>query len=197
MTISEFFELQTELSFSANRTIVDPDLPSAALYMVKSGSVKLYVVSSEGKRFDLAVLKRGDIFGLKMDGPNVIVEAKEDCALYVAQYNNVVAQYAQELLKIARRRLQTVINTFTESKTVSVEVRVARFLLEQSELQGGRSFLTGFFQEDIARRLGVSRVWVSQTIGKFTDRGIVQVLGKGKLEILDFDALFELDENGG
>ena len=89
-------------------------------------------------------------------------------------YKQAVGQYSSVL-----RTMQQII-------FLSLEKRLATFLLEESQRRKSDSFSAT--HEQIARYIGSSREVVTRMLNQFSSRGIVS-LGRGTVTVLNPDAL--------
>ena len=166
--------------------------PADAMYVVRSGRVKVLVGSQRGDELVLAVLGPGDSFGelSLVDGSprSAGAEAVDDVQLVclpapavqrlLASSAAVSLAMAQELAELLRAR------TGASADLVFLDLprRLAKLLVS------GEETVEGLSQAQVAARLGVGRQTLNRALGRFADRGWVDVQRAG-IQVLDEPAL--------
>lgn len=161
----------------------------AGVLLLQTGTLRVYMLSDEGKDLTLFRLYPGDVCilsascVLKMIRFEVIIEAESDCRILIvnadffaelAQKNVWVENYSY---KIAVRRFSDVIESIQKIFFFSVEKRLANFLLD--ELEKHESQVIPITHEQIAKYIGSAREVVSRTLKSFSGLGIVELSRKG------------------
>ena len=159
------------------------------LYLVKSGRIRLYILSEEGREMTLYRLSPGDICMLSASCVvqsitfRVYVEAEmpSDCyrisgAAFQAVSERVPAVkiYA---LETAVSRFSDVMWTMQQFLFMNMDKRLAIFLLEEIRLSG--SDLVLMTHEQIARHLGTVREVITRMLKHLAGEGVVSVTRKG------------------
>lgn len=171
------------------------------LLLVKSGQLRAYILSEEGREITLYRLFDRDIclFSascmLRSIQFEVTIEAEKDTALWLIPtevYQSVMqesAPAANFTSEIMASRFSEVMWLMEQILWKSFDKRLAEFLLAESALEGGgRLQIT---HEQIARHLGTAREVVTRMLRYFQSEGLVK-LSRGTVEITDADKLEQL-----
>ena len=173
----------------------------SGVFFVRKGSLRVYMLSEEGKEITLYRLHEGNFCMLSASCVlqtvtfDVFVDAEEDCECYVVD-GGAYASVAESNPNIKIFTLETAISRFSDVMWVmqqilfmSIDKRLAIFLIDESARIGSdRIELT---HEQIAKYIGSAREVVSRMLKYFTSEGIVEASRKGVL-ILDKKRLREL-----
>ena len=171
------------------------------LLLVKSGQLRAYILSDEGREITLYRLFDRDIclFSascmMRSIQFEVTIEAEKDTALWLIPtevYQSVMqesAPAANFTSEIMASRFSEVMWLMEQILWKSFDKRLAEFLLAESALEGGgRLQIT---HEQIARHLGTAREVVTRMLRYFQSEGLVK-LSRGTVEITDADKLEQL-----
>ena len=173
------------------------------LLLVKSGQLRAYILSEEGREVTIYRLFDRDIclFSascmLRSAQFDVTVEAERDTELWVIPaetYRKIMeesapaANYTNEIMAA---RFSEVMWLVEQIMWKSMDKRGAAFLLEESAIEGGdRLTLT---HETIARHLGTHREVVTRMLRYLQSEGMVK-LSRGAVELLDEQGLAALGD---
>ena len=173
------------------------------LLLVKSGQLRAYILSEEGREVTIYRLFDRDIclFSascmLRSAQFDVTIEAERDTELWVIPaetYRKIMeesapaANYTNEIMAA---RFSEVMWLVEQIMWKSMDKRVAAFLLEESAIEGGdRLTLT---HETIARHLGTHREVVTRMLRYLQGEGLVK-LSRGAVELLDEQGLAALGD---
>ena len=171
------------------------------LLLVKSGQLRAYILSEEGREITLYRLFDRDIclFSascmMRSIQFEVTIEAEKDTALWLIP-TEVYQRVMQESAPAANFTSEIMASRFSEVMWLmeqilwkSFDKRLAEFLLAESALEGGgRLQIT---HEQIARHLGTAREVVTRMLRYFQSEGLVK-LSRGTVEITDADKLEQL-----
>jgi CRP/FNR family transcriptional regulator len=166
----------------------------SGVFFVRKGSLRVYILSEEGKEITLYRLHEGNFCMLSASCVlqtvtfDVFVDAEEDCECYVVD-GGAYSSVAENNPNIKIFTLETAIIRFSDVMWVmqqilfmSIDKRLAIFLIDESARIGSdRIELT---HEQIAKYIGSAREVVSRMLKYFTNEGIVESSRKGVL-ILD------------
>ena len=166
----------------------------SGVFFVRKGSLRVYMLSEEGKEITLYRLHEGNFCMLSASCVlqtvtfDVFVDAEEDCECYVVD-GGAYSSVAENNTNIKIFTLETAISRFSDVMWVmqqilfmSIDKRLAIFLIDESARIGSdRIELT---HEQIAKYIGSAREVVSRMLKYFTNEGIVESSRKGVL-ILD------------
>lgn len=173
----------------------------AGLLVVKSGQLRAYILSDEGREITIYRLFDRDICLLSASCImrsiqfDVTVEAEKDTAFWMIPaeaYQRIMkesAPLANYTNEIMAARFSEVIWLMEQVMWKSMDKRIAAFLLEESAIEGGdRLAIT---HETIANHLGTHREVITRMLRYLQgegmvklSRGIVEIAGKEKLEVL-------------
>lgn len=173
----------------------------SGVILVQSGSLRLYMMSDEGKDITLYRLHTGDMCMLSascvLDAItfDVFIDAEEDCTCYVIS-GPAFAAAAERNPEIKIFALETAVGRFSDVMWVmqqilfmSMDKRLAIFLYDESARTGLDTIALTHGQ--IARYMGSAREVVSRMLKYFANEGIVEV-SRGGIRILDKQRLRRL-----
>lgn len=173
----------------------------SGVIFVCSGSLRLSMISDEGKDITLYRLHRGDMCMLsascvlKSITFDVFINAEEDSRCYVIS-GPAYAAVSERNPSIRIFSLEAAVSRFSDVMWVmqqilfmSMDKRLAIFLTDESA-RTGKDTIT-LTHEQIARYMGSAREVVSRMLKYFANEGIVEVSRKG-IHILDKKRLREL-----
>ncbi|MBO7274825.1 MAG: Crp/Fnr family transcriptional regulator [Clostridia bacterium] len=202
-TQSHLRDVSYTMSAKGGEVLHDGSRECLGLLLIKSGQVRVYTLSGEGREVTLYRLFERDIclFSASCVMPNVqfevIVEAEKDCELIVLPsclFKNLmeeclpVASYANQLIT---SRFSDVMWLMEQIMWKSFDRRLAAFLLEESNLS--ESNVLSITHEKIANHMGTAREVVTRMLKYFQQEGMVR-LTRGTIEILDESKLTKLGE---
>lgn len=169
--------------------------------LIKSGQIRAYSLSSDGREITLYRLFERDLClfsapcmmrSIQFD---VTFEAEKDTVYWdipAETYRQIMEQsapLANFTNEIMAARFSEVMWLMEQIMWKSVDKRLAAFLLEESTLEGDNTLkLT---HETIANHLGTAREVVTRMLRYFQSEGVVK-LARGTVEIADEAALEEL-----
>lgn len=173
----------------------------SGVILVRSGSLRLYIMSDEGKDITLYRLHKGDLCMLSASCVlsavtfDVFVDAEEDSQCCVVS-GPAFAAVSERNPDIRIFALETAVSRFSDVMWVmqqilfmSMDKRLAIFLLDESARVGSDTLkLT---HEQIARYMGSAREVVSRMLKYFVGEGIVEA-ARGGVTILNRDRLRKL-----
>lgn len=188
------------IAYSKGKKIYDGSECSGVI-LVRSGSLRLYMMSDEGKEITLYRLHKGDLCMLSASCVlnaitfDVFLNAEQDSQCYVingpafeavSQRNPNIRIFA---LETAVSRFSDVMWVMQQILFMSMDKRLAIFLSDES-VRTGSDTIT-LTHEQIARYMGSAREVVSRMLKYFASEGIVKVF-RGGVTILDKKRLREL-----
>ena len=179
------------------------DAECTGLLLVKSGQLRAYILSDEGREITLYRLFDRDLclFSasciMRSIQFEVVIEAEKDTDLWVipaAVYQRImeesapVSNYTNELMA---SRFSEVMWLMEQVMWKSLDKRVADFLLEEAAIEGTSELkLT---HEIIANHLGTHREVITRMLRYFQNEGMVK-LSRGMVAILDREKLEALGD---
>ena len=180
-----FAELTREQRFAKGALIVTEGDADDALFVVRSGEVKVVPVGDDGREVILNVLAVGDHFGelALIDGrPRsahvVATQASSLLVLRRADFRRQVEQspaVAWGLMVELSRRLRQADGTIGSLVMLDVPGRVAKVLLEHATPGEPATLIKQLTHQTMAQMIGASRETVSRAMAEFQDKGIISV----------------------
>lgn len=169
-------------------------------YVLRSGSVKSYLVTEDGEEQVLGFYLPGDVFGL--DNSESLQRLSYGVAMEMASIcrfpHAFLSDRAQgaNLLGIAAEQLQRDHNLVLMLARKDADGRIASFLDDLASRYCSRgysasAFLLTMSRQDIGCYLGLAVETVSRTLTRFQDSGVLKVKRR-EVEILDQEALREI-----
>lgn len=173
----------------------------SGVILVRSGSLRLYMMSEDGKDITLYRLHKGDICMLSASCVlqaitfDVFVDAEEDSECFVIS-GQAFAEISSREPRIKIFALETAVSRFSDVMWVmqqilfmSMDKRLAIFLTDEAARTN--SDTVTLTHEQIARYIGSAREVVSRMLKYFSSEGIVEVSRKD-IKILDKQRLRKL-----
>lgn len=173
----------------------------SGFFFVKSGCLRVYIMSEDGKDITLYRLHSGDMCMLSASCVlqsitfDVFIDAEEttECVVIsgpafasVSERNSDIKVFALEL---AVSRFSDVMWVMQQILFMSVDRRLAIFLIDESTRTS--SDIIELTHEQIARYIGSAREVVSRMLKYFSNEGLVEVSRKG-VKITDKPRLRDL-----
>ena len=173
------------------------------LLLVKSGQLRAYMLSDEGREITISRFFEMDIclFSASCVMSNmqfaVFIEAEKDSEIFVIPaclYQNLmeeslpVANYSHNLIT---SHLSEVMWLMEQIMWKSFDKRLAKFLLEESAVESTNSLR--ITHEKIANHLGTAREVVTRMLRYFQSEGMVK-LTRGTVDITDEKKLRKLND---
>ena len=194
----------TELQQIPRGTVVHDGSPECkGMVLVKSGQLRAYLLSDEGREVTICRFFEMDIclFSASCVMPNmmfdVFIEAEKDTEIWVIPaclYQNLM----DESLPLSNYSHALITNHFSEVMWLmeqimwkSCDKRLAGFLVEESRIEETDSLK--ITHEKIAAHLGTAREVVTRMLRYFQSDGMVK-LTRGTVELVDKKALQRLSD---
>lgn len=168
------------------------------LFIVRTGQLRAYILSDEGKEVTLYRLFERDfcLFSASCMMSSIqfeiFIEAEKDSQLWIIPadvYKKVMdgsAALANYTNQILATRFSEVMWLIEQIMWKSFDKRLAAFLLEESELDG--SNVLKLTHERIASHMGTAREVVTRMLRYFQSEGLV-TLSRGCVELTDTEGL--------
>ncbi len=179
-----------------------PGETSEALFLLKTGRVRIYRLTPDGKKLVLSTLEPHTFFGdMPLAGQQMygtFAEAVDDCMVCVlgrADLERLIEtrpRVAIRLLEVVGQRLLEAESVIEDFAFKSVPARLATLLL-RLPTDGDGQDLHGHTHQDLADMIGTYRETTTQTLDNFKRRGLVE-LGRKHIRILDRPALEAIAE---
>ena len=200
---SRILETSEFQKFKAGTVLHRGSLDCLGLLLIRSGQLRAYILSDEGREITISRLFEMDIclFSASCVVPNmqfdIIIEAEKDTELWIIPaclYKDLM----DESLPLARFSNDLITNHFSEMMWLieqvmwkSFDKRLAKFLLEECALEG--TDILKITHEKIAGHMGTAREVVTRMLRYFQTEGMVK-LTRGTVEITDRKALQKLQD---
>ena len=195
LSVSEFRKVK------AGTILHDGGPECMGLILVRSGQLRAYMLSSEGREITITRFFEMDIclFSASCVMPNmqfdIFISAEKDCELWIIPaclYKNLI----EESLPVASYSYDLICNHFSELTWLMEQImwkkfdeRLAQFLIEESQLEGSSSLV--ITHDKIANHMGTAREVVTRMLRYFQSEGMVR-LTRGTVEITDAKRLLAL-----
>ena len=219
MNLAEFFpiwdKLTTEqqnhlqqvshsMKVSAGTVVHNGQMDCLGLLLIRSGQLRVYTLSSEGREVTLYRLFEMDIclFSASCVMPSVqfevVIEAEKDTEMWVIPSclfkdlmteSAPVANYANELIS---SRFSEVMWLMEQIMWRSFDKRLAAFLMEEAVLEG--TDVLKITHEKIAAHMGTAREVVTRMLRYFQSESMVK-LTRGAVELTDKKRLRSLADS--
>ncbi len=199
-TMEAFEALARPEKLVAGEVLFEQGDEGDSLYYVEAGTLEVSVLSAEGRKLYLELMREGDIFGeialLSPGARTATITARENCQLaQIARGHLVTAclsdpELALEVAAIAGRRLRWISTQFHEQVFLPLPARLARKLMH---LVSPEDPTLRMSQNDLADFIGATREAVSKTLKHWENDGVIS-LGRQRVILEDFDALGALAE---
>ena len=189
------------------KVIFQPGDPADAVYWIRSGRIKIYKVTEDGREMIVHMHQSGDLFGEMAfvdDAPReYFAEAMEDLSYLAIRRSDlfglakrkpgIIYRFAK-LIGERRREAETTVETLLYK---GVRERLAGQLLKLSRDYGiedtrGRMLRIKITHKDLASLIGSSRETVSLTLGDLRRVGLIDVNNDRKIIITDEKQLSQL-----
>jgi CRP/FNR family cyclic AMP-dependent transcriptional regulator len=195
----------SQRTFYKNQEMIVAGMPGEFLYVIRSGTVKVYVPQRDGEDVIVAILGPGDPVGemsvIDHSGRSAsVITLEETSVLWMDQSSfqealNTMPVLAQNLLGILNRRLRSSTGQIQALAALDVQQRVIRQLLFFAERYGKAnaygevSIPIRLTQNDLAGLVGASRKRVNQAMVALKHNQWIAVDADYHIALLDSAAL--------
>ena len=196
-----FLNTSQKVSFKKGDNIHNGD-ECTGIILTKSGVLRVYMLSEEGKEITLYRLFPGDLCILSASCVldtitfDVFIDAEEDSECVVVggcAYENLANRMPEAKIFALERAVSSfsdVMWVMQQILFMSMDKRLAIFLLDESAKTG--SDTVKLTHEQIAKYMGSAREVVSRMLKYFASEGIVSASRSAGIKILDKKRLREL-----
>lgn len=184
-------------TFASGDMIYDPLRPSQVLFIVKSGRVRLFQTSPNGKTFTLAIYEPGDVFGnMSIVGQHMgasYAEALEDSSICQLTHEQVETFFladpriSQQVTAILARRVKELETRLSDLALRPLPQRMASLLLSiarPSHLPWKRDLIVPMTHEQLANVAGSTREAVSKALADLAKQGMI-IQKRGSIILTD------------
>lgn len=207
--ISDLERLTTAITCSAGRILYRPSETGTALFLLKTGRVQLYHLSTDGRKLITAMLGTGACFGeMPLVGHGMhtsFAEAVEDSQIYAMNKHDVERLLMQKpevalaFLQLMGQRFAALEAQLIDTTFKSTPARLATLLLHlacSQEHDGQALVVDGVSHEELAERLGVYRETVSTALRELKEVGAIEP-GRKHITISNPTLLEDMASLGG
>ena len=191
--------------FRRGELLFSQSQPVKALFILKSGRVRVFRVAEDGKALTMAILEAGAVFGeMILVGQRMYdnyAEAIEDstiCQLSVDEVERFLLSDPRIAIRISRLLGEQVVRLeerLTDLALKPLSAQVASTLLKLSDAAGaprfGQARTIHLTHEQLAGLLGASREATSKTMGDLTTQKAIRQ-GRGRIAITNRDILHQI-----
>ena len=183
--------------------IHDSSADCLGLVVVRSGQLRAYILSEDGREITISRLTQYDVSLLSASCVmpdmqfNVMIEAEKDSEFWsipACMFKNLV----DESLAVSNYSRNLLSGNFSELMWLmeqimwkSIDKRLASFLLEEAQLEETRELK--ITHEKIANHMGTAREVVTRMLRYFQSEGMVK-LTRGTIQIIDEEKLEALSD---
>lgn len=197
--LEEILKLQSTKKYKKGEIIFFEGDKGEAFFFVKSGKVKIYKTSLDGRDITLNILGEGSIFAEvtlfndvsypatveTMENSEIGIILNKDIEKMILSNNELALQ----IIKVLSKRLYRSQKTIKDMAFSDTYNRTSRTLLDLCERHGketktGIEIDIGITRQDIANMVGTSRETVSRIISDLKKEGVVDTSAK-KIIIID------------
>ncbi len=183
--LSEIEQHGSVKSYKKNTVVINQDDDTHSLYVILSGSVKVFVSGEDGREAVLNHQTAGDYFGdlamidkeprvasvMTMELSKFMIISREDFLSCLSKNPEI----AINLIKPMTSRIRMLAKNVSSLALLDVYGRVARTLLEQAEEQGDVLVTDKLTQQEIADMVGASRAMVSRILKDLKEGGYISI----------------------
>ena len=188
----------TEVDLEEGEVLFEQGDEGDALYAIISGSLEFSILSREGRKLSLDVMRPGALFGeIALFDPGTrtaTVTALEPSRVRGVKNGDVLSairskpELAIDMIQLAGERMRWMSSQLNEQVFLSMPARLARKILYLT-LDGSENLATlPLSQSELAEFVGATREAVSKTLSIWKRAGVIEST-RGGLKVLDREAL--------
>jgi len=188
-------EISSEIKYPKGQIIFSISQKTNEVYYIKSGLVKIYRTTSDGRQVSVALRYPGDFIGLAevlsninereysaeaMDNVSILIIWKDSFKKMLAE----MPEFSERLIKLMSDRLREAQNTIYDFIMNPTQGRLAIFLLNMAERAGSKGedgiihVSLRVTQEELACVIGSARQTISSLLNLFKEDGSIQYEGR-------------------
>lgn len=171
------------------------------LYVIHTGRVKITRITSSGKEQVIRVLGPGEFMGeLSLFSPIPLTDNSEAlsetvvCLIDGKKLKDLMMKHSGIAFKVMEelsKRLEKAENLIENISLQAVEKRLANALIDMADEKG--EIVLDMTKRDLASHIGMSQETLSRRLTIFQDEGIIELIGHRGINILDMEALEEIE----
>lgn len=184
--------------FKRGDTVFRKDDPGTHLYVVLEGAVKIALPGEFGQEALVAIARPGEYFGelalLDRSPRSASVVALEDTRAALLAADDFIAfleshpAAVRSVLEALARTVRRLSDRVEDLIFLDVPSRVAKYLLDLANQNGGPTRDLNLTQDELAAFTGASRVSVNRVLGDLERRQLITIRRR-RIAILDPDGL--------
>jgi CRP/FNR family transcriptional regulator len=176
-----------ERSFAKGEILFLEGEPCDGLYVVKSGWVRIYKSSPEGREQVLLIARPGDSFNdvpVFDGGPNpASASALESSTVYIIPKETLLSLVADcpaalAIIKLLSTRLRHLTMVVEDLSFRSIVSRLARMLLDMAVAEGGPAPIPRLTQDEMAAIVGSVRDVIGRALRALERTGAIRIEGQ-------------------
>ena len=190
--------------YKKNEIIYFQEDPAEKFYLIKSGRVRIYLVSQEGTELTIDILRAGKVFGeasyFTYASRLTSVLAITDVELIAVDLDELMPyliKYPELMVKMFHLMSFTIHNLSMQVHSIAflqADKKVAKILIQLGHTfkknKKDNSYNIDYTLEEIAQLIGSCRVTVTKILKKFVDEGFV-LLEYRNIKVIDEKKLIE------
>lgn len=205
-SLKKLSEIITEREYKKGSNIFIEGEVAEAVYVVKSGKVKIYKTGQDGKEHIIHIMGEGEVFAeaciFDVCPYPASADAVENTVVYVISNRDLEAilekhpKISIELVKVMAKRLRMVAMQIENlslkdayQKTAALIVQL--FKVHNKEMKNGSKIKLEVSRADMANMVGLTRETLTRALFKLKSDGIIDIEGKD-LIILDWENLMDI-----
>ena len=175
----------TVKSCKKNTVIINQDDETDSLYVILSGSVKVFISGEDGREAVLNHEGKGEYFGdlalidkqprvasvMTMESSRFMIISRENFMKCLSKNPEI----ALNLIRPMTSRIRMLAQNVSSLALLDVYGRVARTLLQQSHEEGDEMVTERLTQQEIADMVGASRAMVSRILKDLKSGGYISI----------------------
>ena len=189
----------TPMSFSRDAEIYGEDEPADYVYMIRSGTVRVYKILQDGRRQIEGFYHAGDVFGIEFGAEHASsAEAVTQTNAIVVRRSAVLAaaahdrNVAEKLWSLSGRELEHA-RGHAILLVKTAQERVASFLIAMANRLAGNVVELPMSRQDIADYLGLTIETVSRTLTQFQQNCSIELQSSRRMMLRNRQALANMD----
>lgn len=201
--IKKISDIAKERFYKKGNIIIGEGDKGDRIFIIKTGKVKIYKTSLDGREVILDIKNDGSVFGEVVLFNDInypaSVEAIEDTNLYVIKNEDIEeiiknnSDIALEIIKVLNRRLHDAQKKLKNMALNDTYVRTAQLLIKLSTKYGkdtkdGLEIDLRLTREELASLAGTSRETVSRALSQFNKENAIIIKGR-KIIVIDKEKL--------
>lgn len=201
--LNKINEITIERHFRKGSIIFMEGDPGEAFFFIKSGKVKIFKITPDGRELIFAILSEGDVFAevTLFNDINYPASAEilEDASLGMIKNKDLEAligdhsELALPIIKVLSRKLFNSQQKVKELALGDTYMRTAQTLIKLAEAHGkvtdeGIEVKLDISRQELANMIGTARETVSRALSQFKKEGSIDISGK-KIIVLNMNKL--------